>query len=288
MPSATLITVSAERSAGRTPAWARTGSPGLRADLPTLTGPNIDLTVGHTPFTVGSRTGHAVTINGVLPAPLLRLREGQNVRLSVANTLDEDTSIHWHGIRLRNAADGVPGQTQDPIAAGSRYVYEFTAPDPGTYFFHPHVGVQLDRGLYAPMVIDDPDEPGRYDAEWILVLDDWIDGTGTSPDEVLKKLVADGGPANGPMGGMDHGSGGMDMEGMSEEDMTALDSSSGAEFDRMFLDMMIPHHQGAVEMAETEIADGSDQDAVEMAREIVESQTAEIQEMQTLLTELGG
>ena len=90
------------------------------------------------------------------------------------------------------------------------------------------------------------------------------------------------------MGGMDHGSGGMDMEGMSEEDMTALDSSSGAEFDRMFLDMMIPHHQGAVEMAETEIADGSDQDAVEMAREIVESQTAEIEEMQTLLAELGG
>ena len=90
------------------------------------------------------------------------------------------------------------------------------------------------------------------------------------------------------MGGMDHGSGGMDMEGMSEEDMTALDSASGAEFDRMFLEMMIPHHQGAVDMAETEIATGSDQDAVDMAREIVESQTAEIEEMQTLLTELGG
>ena len=90
------------------------------------------------------------------------------------------------------------------------------------------------------------------------------------------------------MGGMDHGSGGMDMEGMSEEDMTALDSASGAEFDRMFLEMMIPHHQGAVDMAETEIADGSNPDAVVMAREIVESQTAEIEEMQTLLTELGG
>ena len=90
------------------------------------------------------------------------------------------------------------------------------------------------------------------------------------------------------MGGMDHGSGGMDMEGMSEEDMTALDSASGAEFDRMFLEMMIPHHQGAVDMAETEIADGSNPDAVDMAREIVESQTAEIEEMQTLLTELGG
>ena len=90
------------------------------------------------------------------------------------------------------------------------------------------------------------------------------------------------------MGGMDHGSGGMDMEGMTEEDMTALDSTSGAEFDRMFLEMMIPHHQGAVDMAETEIADGSNPDAVDMAREIVESQTAEIEEMQTLLTELGG
>ena len=90
------------------------------------------------------------------------------------------------------------------------------------------------------------------------------------------------------MGGMDHGSGGMDMEGMSEEDMSALDSASGAEFDRMFLEMMIPHHQGAVDMAETEIADGSNPDAVDMAREIVESQTAEIEEMQTLLTELGG
>ncbi|WP_374515249.1 multicopper oxidase domain-containing protein, partial [Brevundimonas sp.] len=78
---------------GLLPAWAQTGSPGLRSDLPTLTGPDVRLSVGHSPFTVNGRTGHAVTINGVLPAPLLRLREGQNVRLSVTNTLDEDTSI---------------------------------------------------------------------------------------------------------------------------------------------------------------------------------------------------
>ena len=90
------------------------------------------------------------------------------------------------------------------------------------------------------------------------------------------------------MGGMDGGSGRMDMEGMSEEDMTMQDSAFGAEFDRLFLQMMIPHHRGAVDMAETEIADGSNPDAVDMAREIVESQTAEIEEMQTLLTELGG
>src|SRR5690606_22379872 len=83
---------------GLLPAWAQTGSAGLRADLPTLTGPNIDLTVGHSPFTVGGRTGHAVTINGVLPAPLLRLREGQHVRLAVADTLAE-AHAH-HGPRL--------------------------------------------------------------------------------------------------------------------------------------------------------------------------------------------
>ncbi|MBX9706579.1 MAG: multicopper oxidase domain-containing protein, partial [Caulobacteraceae bacterium] len=79
---------------GLLPAWAQTGSPGLRSDLPTLTGPNIDLTIGHSPFTVNGRTATATTINGVLPAPVLRLREGQNARLSVTNTLDEDTSIH--------------------------------------------------------------------------------------------------------------------------------------------------------------------------------------------------
>ena len=90
------------------------------------------------------------------------------------------------------------------------------------------------------------------------------------------------------MGGMDHGSDGMDMEGMSEEDMDALDSASGAEFDRLFLEMMLGHHRGAVEMAETEIADGSNADAVQLARDIAESQTAEIEEMETLLEELGG
>ena len=92
------------------------------------------------------------------------------------------------------------------------------------------------------------------------------------------------------MGGMDHGDmgGGMDMGGMSSEDMAAMEAASGAEFDRMFLEMMIEHHRGAVEMAETEIADGAYPDAVAMAQEIAESQTAEIQEMETLLSELGG
>ena len=89
-------------------------------------------------------------------------------------------------------------------------------------------------------------------------------------------------------GGMDHGSGDMDTEGMTEQDMTELDSASGAEFDRLFLEMMIQHHRGAVEMAETEITDGSNADGVQLARDIVESQTAEIAEMESLLAELGG
>ena len=67
----------------------------------------------------------------------------------------------------------MPGVTQQPIEAGSSFTYQFVAPDPGTYFFHPHTGVQIDRGLYRPLVIDDPAEPGRYDHEWIITLDDW-------------------------------------------------------------------------------------------------------------------
>lgn len=145
-----------------------------------------------------------------VPGPLLRANAGDFLRVTLDNQLPDETTIHWHGIRLRNQADGVPGMTQDPVKPDASYVYEFTAPDPGTYFFHPHVGVQLDRGLYAPLIIDDPKEPGDYDTEWVLVLDDWIDGTGTTPEQVLDELVAND-SGSGGMGGMDHG----EMDGMS-------------------------------------------------------------------------
>jgi multicopper oxidase len=145
-----------------------------------------------------------------LPGPLIRVNAGDLVRVTVDNQLPEETTVHWHGIALRNAADGVPGLTQEPIKPGSRFCYEFVAPDPGTYFYHPHVGVQLDRGLYAPLIVDDPAEPGNYDAEWIVVLDDWVDGTGRTPDDVLADLKTNGSSGHG-MGGM----GGMNMGGMS-------------------------------------------------------------------------
>ncbi len=151
-----------------------------------------------------------------VPGPLLRATAGDLLSVSVDNALPASTSVHWHGVALRNDMDGVPGMTQEPIDAGAAFTYEFTVPHPGTYFYHPHSGVQLDRGLYGVLVVDDPSEAGRYDVEWVVVLDDWVDGTGRTPDDVLATLLAatsqDGDGSMG-MGGMDHGS--MGMGGMS-------------------------------------------------------------------------
>ncbi|WP_404347573.1 multicopper oxidase family protein [Phycicoccus jejuensis] len=153
-----------------------------------------------------------------VPGPTLRVDAGQVLRVDVRNDLPADTSVHWHGIRLRNDMDGVPMMTQDAIRPGGAFRYEFTVPDPGTYFFHPHVGVQLDRGLYGVLVVEDPHEPGRYDDEWVLVLDDWVDGTGRTPDDVLAGLTTGSGSADASgghgMGGSMSGMGGMGSGGM--------------------------------------------------------------------------
>jgi len=171
---------------GLMPAWAQTGSAGLRADLPTLTGPNIDLTIGQSPFTVGGRTATATTINGVLPAPLLRLREGQNVRLAVQNQLDEDTSIHWHGLLLPFQMDGVPGISFPGIKPRETFVYEFPVRQSGTFWYHSHSGLQEALGHYGPIVIDPAGaDPVGYDREHVLVLSDW---SFMHPHEILEKL----------------------------------------------------------------------------------------------------
>ncbi|WP_424533582.1 multicopper oxidase family protein [Sphaerisporangium viridialbum] len=145
------------------------------------------------------------TYDGRLPGTPLRVKAGEVVRARVVNRLPVDTSVHWHGLALRNDADGVPGVTQQPIQAGKEFTYEFTAAHPGTYWFHPHSGPQLDRGLYAPLIVEDPREPLSYDQEWIVVLDDWLDGVTGTPDEVFAEVSK----GMGGMGGMDHGS--MDM-----------------------------------------------------------------------------
>ena len=176
------------------PAWARSGSPGLRADRPTLTGEDIRLKVAHSAFTVGGRTGHAITINGVLPAPVIRLREGQNVRLHVENTLDEDTSIHWHGLILPFHMDGVPGISFPGILPKKTFTYEFPAKQYGTYWYHSHSGLQEQMGHYGPLVIDPAGaEPAPYDREHVIVLSDW---TFLHPHQVMAKVKNEGGYFN--------------------------------------------------------------------------------------------
>ena len=96
--------------------------------------------------------------------------------------------MHWHGIALRNDMDGVHDLTMSPVAAGSSFDYAFTVPDAGTFWFHPHMGLELDRGLYAPLIVEDADGPVSCDVDAILVFDDWLDGYGRTPEQVLDGL----------------------------------------------------------------------------------------------------
>jgi CopA family copper-resistance protein len=168
------------------PAWAQSGSNGVAPTLPTLSGADITLTVAHTPFSLGERTGHAVTVNGTLPAPLIRLREGQTARLSVTNNLDEDTSIHWHGVLLPFQMDGVPGISFPGIRPRETFVYEFPVRQAGTYWYHSHSGLQEAMGHYGPIIIDPAEaDPVAYDREHVLVLSDW---SFTHPHEIMRRL----------------------------------------------------------------------------------------------------
>jgi FtsP/CotA-like multicopper oxidase with cupredoxin domain len=111
---------------------------------------------------------------GTVPGPQLRMRRGQPVRITVVNKLSEDTTVHWHGIRLPNAMDGVPGLTQKPIRSGESFVYEFTPPDAGTFWYHPHVDTlqQLGRGLAGALIVEEP-EPVAVDRDLLWLIEDW-------------------------------------------------------------------------------------------------------------------
>ncbi len=128
-----------------------------------------------------------------LAGPGIRATVGDRLRIALTNKLPAPTTVHWHGLMLRNDMDGVPHVTQQLVSPESQFQYEFTAAESGTHWFHPHHGMQLDRGLYAPLIIEDPNEELSYDDEWVLMLDDWIDGTGTNPDEVLAGLQTETG-----------------------------------------------------------------------------------------------
>ncbi|MER5933211.1 multicopper oxidase family protein [Streptomyces sp. NPDC002054] len=176
------------------------------------TGPvrEVRLTATATPLDLGGgRTVRSWAYGDALPGREVRVTAGGTLALTLANHLPEATSLHWHGLALRNDMDGVPGLTQRDIPAGGSFTYRFAVPHPGTYWFHPHSGVQQDRGLYAPLIVEDPKEPLSYDKEWVVVLDDWLDGVdGSTPDAVLAELRKGMGMATSGGGhGGQHGSG---------------------------------------------------------------------------------
>ena len=176
------------------PAWARSGTAGIASASGALSGENIALTVGESHFSTGGRSAHAVTINGTLPAPLIRLKEGQNVRLAVTNRLKEDTSIHWHGLIVPFHMDGVPGVSFPGVRPGETFTYEFPVRQSGTYWYHSHSGMQEATGHYGPIVIDPagPD-PMRSDREHVIVLSDW---SPIHPHMLLTRLKQMGGYFN--------------------------------------------------------------------------------------------
>lgn len=164
-------------------AWAQGKQ---RRDPAVLSGTEFNLRIGETEVNLTGRSRTALTINDSLPGPLLRWKEGDTITLNVDNALDDDTSIHWHGILLPANMDGVPGLSFSGIHAGQAYRYRFTVKQNGTYWYHSHSGFQEQQGVYGPLVIEPREpEPFQYDREHVVMLTDWTD---ENPERVFSKL----------------------------------------------------------------------------------------------------
>ncbi len=172
------------------PAWARSSSHGNHG----LTAPHhhhtrFDLEVGRFPVRIDGRAGKAVGVNGTLPSPLIRFRENDEITLNVRNTVDEDTSIHWHGLLVPFQMDGVPGVTFPGIRAGETFTYKFAVPQSGTYWYHSHSGLQEQQGMYGPLIVDPQGtDPVAYDREYVMVLSDWSFENAYRIYDKLKKI----------------------------------------------------------------------------------------------------
>jgi CopA family copper-resistance protein len=168
------------------PAWARGQSLApAKNGFGEVSGEDIRLAIGNHHFATGSRSGHAVAVNGTVPGPLVRLREGQNVRLHVTNDLDEDSSIHWHGLLLPFQFDGVPGVSFPGIRPGETFTYEFPIRQNGTYWWHSHSGLQEQAGHYGPIIIESAEPDPRYDRDYVVLLSEF---TPMHPHEIMRKL----------------------------------------------------------------------------------------------------
>ena len=178
---------------GLAPAYAE-GVPGPGAEL-RVGGERIaDLVIARAPFGFGGRHGAAITVNGTVPGPLLRFREGEIVTLRVANRLDEDTSIHWHGLLVPAGMDGVPGLSFPGIRPGETFTYRYQVRQSGTYWYHSHSSLQEQVGHYGPLILEPRGrDPVGYDREHVVVLSDW---TFRDPHRVLAVLRKEGGYFN--------------------------------------------------------------------------------------------
>jgi CopA family copper-resistance protein len=176
--------------------WPRDGRAQQQAAAPVLTGTEFDLVVGETPVDYTGRVRPAVTVNGSLPAPTLRWREGSTVTLRVRNALPAGSihgsmaSIHWHGIVLPANMDGVPGMSFDGIRRGETFQYRFDVRQAGTYWYHSHSGFQEQAGLYGALIIDPAQpEPFSYQRDYVVMLSDWTDLAPQALFERLKKMA---------------------------------------------------------------------------------------------------
>lgn len=181
-------TASALALAKMAPAWAyplgRSYGEVISADH------GVDLYIRRESLNIGGRTGKPITINGSMPGPLIRLKEGQRARLKVTNALAEDTSIHWHGVLVPENMDGVPGVSFPGIKPGETFHYEYDVQQNGTYWYHSHSELQEQLGHLGPLVIDPEDGDIGADREHVILLSDW---TFEDPYEVFRNLtVAEG------------------------------------------------------------------------------------------------
>ncbi|ODB95089.1 copper resistance protein CopA [Candidatus Thiodiazotropha endoloripes] len=154
----------------------------------TLRGTKFDLTLAEQAVNFTGVPRVATTVNDSLPAPLLRWRVGDTVTLRVTNLLPQTSSIHWHGIILPSAMDGVPGIADDfqGIRPGETFTYRFPVTQSGTYWYHSHSGFQEQTGLYGPIVIDPRElDPVEYDRDYVVMFSDWTD---EDPNDVYRKL----------------------------------------------------------------------------------------------------
>jgi len=159
----------------------------------------FNLTTAVTPIDLGTGEFQAWTYNGLPIGPEIRVTEGDRVRVTLTNNLPDATTVHWHGITVPNAMDGVPGMTQPAVQPGESFVYEFDAFPAGSYWYHPHVGHQLDRGLVGPFIIEPKRNLGNYDREYTLLLEDWATVDGAGPAATNRMDSRD---MAGMMGGM--------------------------------------------------------------------------------------